>query len=64
VSREGRKTPLSFGINPRAIEDAPAAYDPRRQYGVSKDDSVSNLTSKQTTQTFDNKGQPKDMDRD
>ena len=57
------RTPISFGIRPRPIEDAAPAYDPRRQLAVSSPDSA-NLGSKQTTQTFDSKGQPKDADYD
>lgn len=60
-----RLSPLAFGTQPYSIDDSTAsAYDPRRQYGVGRADLGSALASTQTTQTFDSKGQPKDMDHD
>jgi hypothetical protein len=64
MSRLANLTPVDLGTNPHAIDDTAPLYDPRLQYGVTRDAILRGSASTQTTQTFDSKGQPKDMDHD
>ena len=60
-------TPMSLAVQPSATASTivQPAYDPKRQYGVSREILKSTpVMTKTSTQTFDSKGKPKDGDQD
>jgi hypothetical protein len=58
-------TPLSLSVAPSAVLDFDLPpYDPEKQYAGGHTTGPMLATSRNSTQTFDNQGKPKDPDTD